>query len=132
MALNGASIPIGATFAPTGGSATSFLSLGGNGTPRFLLDDSADYAVRRVLTATITEPQSNSGYPGGFTPAKRRLALTAPRVLADGSVFTDQVIVEMIVHPETSDADITALRSDIVNIVNDADFDSLWEDGSTA
>jgi putative lipase involved disintegration of autophagic bodies len=97
---------------------------------KLLVEDAAAYAVRTTLNVTTTESSANSGYPGGATPNKRRVATIVPILLADGSYFNNQVINEMIVHPETTDAQITALRSLGVNIYNDADFDGLWKQGS--
>jgi len=131
MSLIGGSLPIGATFAPTGGSATTLVDLGGSETRRkLLIDDAAEYALRRLINVSVVEPQVNSGYPGGYTPIKRRVAITYPITLADDSVFVNQAIVELIVHRETVDADITALRSDVCNVMDDADFDGFWEDSS--
>lgn len=131
MALIGGSIPLGATFAPTGGSATTLASLGGSGTNlKLLVSDSAAFNLRSIITASVVESVVNASYPGGFTPTKRRLARTKPITLADGSIFTNQMILEMIVHPETSDAQITELRSTAVNCLNDADFDGFWLDSA--
>jgi hypothetical protein len=133
MSLIGGSIPIGATFAPTGGSAATLKDLGGDRTGRkLLIDDGAEFAMRRLINVTTTEPQVNSGYPGGYTPIKRRLTITKPIVLDDGSIFVNQSIVEFLLHRETTDAQITAQRSDTVNAVNDSDFDGFYEDGSLA
>jgi hypothetical protein len=131
MSLIGGSLPIGATFAPTGGSATTLLDQGGTETRRkLLIDDGAEYALRRLINVSHVEPQVNSGYPGGYTPIKRRIAITAPITLSDGSVFVNQAITEYIVHRETTDAQVSALRSDVCNVTNDADFDGFLEDSS--
>jgi hypothetical protein len=131
MSLIGGSLPIGATFAPTGGSATTLLDLGGTESRRkLLINDGADYALRRLINVSYVEPQVNSGYPGGYTPIKRRIAMTAPITLSDSSVFVNQAIIELILHRETTDAQVDALRSDICNVTNDADFDGFFEDSS--
>lgn len=130
MPLIGGSIPLGATFAPTGGSATDLLDLGGDRTGRkLLIDDAAEFSLASVINCSKQDTQVNSSYPGGYTPLKRRAARLKPITLADGSVFTNQIISELIVHPETTAAQITELLSTQVNILNDADFDDFWKDG---
>lgn len=133
MALNGGSIPLGATFSPTGGSATTMSTLGGdrNGA-KVLINDNAVFSLRSTLNVTVVEPAANDTYPGGFTPAKRRVTRTKPITLASGDIFVNQAIVEMIVHPETTVTQIAELRSTAINIINDADFDGLWNSGSVA
>ncbi len=131
MPLIGGSLPIGATFAPTGGTARTLLDLGGDFTRRkLLIDDGAEFNLSRVINLSKVTPQANSGYPGGYTPVKRRVALVHPKVLADGKVFNNQRIEEIIVHPETTDAEIIALLSDGSNIDNDTDFQGFWLDGT--
>jgi hypothetical protein len=131
MPMIGGSIPVGATFSPTGGTARTLSSLGGDRSGvKLLVEDSAAFSLRTTINVTATEGTPNSGYPGGMTPNKRRVATVVPILLADGSYFNNQVINELIVHPETSDAQIAALRSLGVNTYNDADFDGLWKQGS--
>jgi hypothetical protein len=134
MPINGGSIPLGATFAPTGGAATTISELapeGSNGT-KFLVEDSAAYALRSTLHVTTTEATPNSGYPGGYTPNKRRASFKKSRLLADGSYFVDQINIEIIAHPESTTSHITELRSAGLNILDETDFDGLWNNGSRA
>jgi hypothetical protein len=131
--INGGSIPLGATFAPSGGTATTISSLGGDSSSsgiKFLVEDSAAYAERSIIQVSTVEASVNSGYPGGMTPNKRRTSYKISRQLADGSYFTDQVNIEIIAHPETTVSEITGLRSAGCNMLNDSDFDGLWNYGS--
>lgn len=134
MALNGGSIPLGATaHTPTGGSATTLSTLGSDRSgAKLLIADSAAYNLRSTLNVSVVEPAANDTYPGGFTPAKRRVARVKPITLASGEIFNNQCITEIIVHPETSAAQITELRQTGVLVLNDADFDGLWGSGSLA
>jgi hypothetical protein len=127
MPLISGAIPIGATFAPTGGTSRTLTSLGGDKTSvRLLVNDSAAFSLRSLINCSITEPTVNSGYPGGYTPIKRRVARTKPKTLADGSIFTNQAIVELIVHQECVDADINELLSGLGCVVTDGDFTNFW------
>lgn len=129
--IDGASLPIGATFSPSGGTATgvSFLSSQGS-TSRFLLTDDANYRLRKTFNFTNTESQQNSGYPGGATPNKRRVSVVSPVLLDDGSYFNNQVIIEIIAHPELEDTDINALQGLGMLVLSDADFAGFWETGA--
>lgn len=131
MPLIGGSIPLGATFAPTGGSATSLVNLGNDRTGvKLLLDDGAEFSLRSQINVSVQEPSINKTYPGGYTPAKRRLVRTKPITLADGSIFVNQFIQEEIVHPETTSAQIDELLSGAACTVADADFSSFWKSGN--
>jgi len=131
MALVGGSIPVGATFAPTGGTARTLKSLGSDKSSiKLLVDDSSAYNVRTTIDVSTVEAAANASYPGGQTPNKRRASMKVPRVLADGTVFTDSISIELIAHPETSSANITAMLSGGINMLNDSDFSDLWQNGS--
>jgi hypothetical protein len=131
MALVGGSLPIGATFAPTGGTARSLISLGGDRSGvELLVDDGAAYAVRTTINVATTRPQARATSPGGYTGAKRTVTAYQPKLLADGSYFVNQAGQFLIVHPETTDAEIDALLSLQGNFADDTDFTSYWKTGS--
>lgn len=131
MALIGGSIPVGATFAPTGGTARTLSDLGGDRVGRKLLvEDGAAFNLRTTIDVSATDGIPNSGYPGGMTPNKRRVSIKVPMTVADGSTFLRQLNIELIDHVESTTSDITALRSLGVNVLNDSDFDGLWNQGS--
>lgn len=133
MSLIGGAIPIGATFAPTGGTSRTLTSLGGDRTGvKLLVNDSAAFSMRSLINCSITEPTVNSGYPGGYTPIKRRVARTKPKLLADGSIFVNQSIQEIIVHQESTDAEVTELLSTMNCIASDSDFTLFWTGSSVS
>lgn len=131
MPINGGSVNLGATHAPTGGTAATMSVLGSDRSgAKILLNDSAAFSLRSTLNISVVEPTVNANALGGYTAAKRRVARQKPITLASGDIFVNQCIVEMIVHPETSVAQITELRSGACLVANDADFDGLWNSGS--
>jgi hypothetical protein len=133
MALIGGSIPVGATFAPTGGTARSLTMLQNitNGI-RLLINDSAAYLLRNTVQFTERSAVANASLPGGYSPIRRRLTFFAPKTLADGSNFVQQVFVEYVVHPESVAADFDKLISYVGCSSSDADFDSAIRTGSQA
>lgn len=132
MALVGGAIVVGGTFgAPSGGTSRTLVDLGGDkSSRRLLVDDSAEFRVRSLINVTNQEPTSNSGYPGGYTPAKRKIAVMKPIVLADGKVFNNQLVIEYIVHPETTGTQIDELRSVGSAVSTDSDFTAFIKTGS--
>lgn len=131
MALIGASVPMGATWAPTGGTARTLTSLGGNSNPlRLLVNDSANYQVRNTIEASVRDAVAQAGAPGGYTAIKRQFKIHRPKVLADGSVFVQGVTITLDTHPEISDAENTSLLSQGSALLNDAETSPFMLTGS--
>jgi hypothetical protein len=132
MSFAAGSIPVGATFAPSGGTAKSFVLLSDalNGT-KWLVDEGAAYALRTVVNVNVVEPKANASAPAGYTQRRVRINIQKPKLLADNVTYTtNQITVELSCDPQCSNTDITALRSLAINIVNDSDFDNLWNNSS--
>lgn len=133
MSLINGSIPLGATFAPTGGAATSLVSLGADRAGvRLLIDDGAAFNLRSLIDVSVVEPSVNASSPGGYSAARRKANRLKPKTLADGSTFVNQLQMTLIVHPETTDAEIVELLSTGVNVLNDSDTLPFWQNGSLA
>lgn len=133
MALQNGSIPVDATYAPTGGTARAMSLLAASGdTVKILLDEGLAYNLRRVFDISTTEPSAIATNPGGFGPRKVRISLKSPKQTADLKVFINQVNHEWVLHPETTAVDIDKLKSIMIAAITDADFDSLIRQGSKA
>lgn len=132
MPILNASIPVGATFAPTGGTARTLKALPppGAGFTRVLVDDGAAYNIRNYIDVYAREPIPRVGLPGGFQAARRSVFYYIPEVLSDGSVFINQLQTIMFTHPETPVATIDKLRSYGNCGLNDTDFIDLWNYGA--
>lgn len=127
MSFASASIPVGATFAPTGGTATSLLSLGRVGSSEsFLVNDSSAFISRKLVNANVTEPRVNASSPNGYTQRRARVNIQVPITLANGKTTTNSITMELACDPETSNAQVDALHSLAINILNDSDFDAFW------
>lgn len=127
MSFASASIPVGATFAPTGGSATTLLSLGRNGSAeRFLLNNSAAFIDRIQFNASVVEPKVKADAPNGYTQRRARLNIQVPLTLANGKTTTNQITIELAADVEADNTDVDALHSLAINALNDVDFDSFW------
>lgn len=133
MSLSNASVPIGASYAPTGGSATSLVSLGQNeGSNKLYIDDGSDLILRKTCLATSKAPVVNSGAPNGYTQQRSTIVFHVPMLLANGNYTTNTVKIEVAFDPEADASERAYLRELIAHCGVDADFDGLFDDGSVA
>lgn len=71
MPLTTATIPVGATYAPTGGAATTIKSLGQTlDSHKLYFDDGADIILRKTMLATAKPSVPSSGAPNGYTQTR--------------------------------------------------------------
>lgn len=130
MPINGASIPVGATWTPSGGSAKTYTSDGitvANGV--HLIDASVtDFRVRPQMTLKTKVPTLDS--LGNYSKGRRSLVCTIPKVLASGKTVFPLIRIELEDHPELSAAEVATLVSIGVNTLVDADFATFWSTGS--
>lgn len=133
MSLDNASIPIGASYSPAGGSATSMVSLGKTSdSNKLFIDDSSDLILRKTALATSKAPQPNAGAPNGYTQQRSTIVFHVPMLLANGKYTTNSVKIEVAFDPEADAAERAYLRELIAHCGVDADFDGLFDDGSVA
>lgn len=133
MSLSSASIPVGASYTPSGGSATSFASLGqSQGTNSLYIDDGSELILRKTCLATSKPPVPNSGAPNGYTQQRSTIVFHVPMLLDNGNYTTNTVKIEVAFDPEADASERSFLRELIAHCGVDADFDGLFDDGSTA
>jgi hypothetical protein len=131
MSFASASIPVGATFAPSGGSATtlSLLSAGSTASS-FLLNDSAAFSLRRKFNASIIEPKPKDGTPSGYTQRRARLNIQVPIAVSlyVGQPYTtNSITIELSADITSVSTDIDTLKSLAMNAINDTDFSAFWQ-----
>lgn len=133
MGIQSASLPLGATFAPTGGVATT-LTPDGTTVPngiRVVVATDTTAATRRNATLKARSAVINSA-TGKFSGKDKRAAVFCiPEILADGSITFDLVRVEIECHPQSASTKLAALKSAGLCMLADADFDNFWQLGST-
>ncbi len=134
MPLNGASIPIGATYAPTGGSATSLVTSEGpsGGSHLLLLDDGSDLINQTTFEFSVKRPKVNSGSPSGYTQARNIILIKDPFLLDNGNLNVDTVRCEVACAYERTDAEKDQLIELLIHALVDADFASFHHDQSMA
>lgn len=133
MTMASASIPVGATYSPTGGSATSFVSLGQTGeSHRLFIDDGSDLILRKTCLATSKAPVANSGAPNGYTQQRTTIVFHVPMLLDNGNYTTNTVRIEVAYDPEADSSEVGFLWELLAHIGVDADFANLRDDGAVA
>jgi hypothetical protein len=133
MSLASASVPIGATYTPAGGSATSFVSLGGTSEQnKLFIDDGADLILRKTCLASSKAPVASTSAPNGYTQQRSTIVFHVPMLLDNGNYTTNTVRIEVAFDPEADQTERDYLRELIAHCGVDADFDGLFDDGSVA
>lgn len=132
MPINGATLNEGATIAPSGGTAKTYIADGlqvNNGI--HVVDTSVtDARVRPGLTAKSIP--ARIGANGEWSNDKRELVITRPKVLANGAQRFPNVRITLTVHPESTQAEIDMLTNLASQALVDADFTNLWRVGTIA
>lgn len=128
MSIRNASVPVGATFSPTGGTATSLVLLSGDSaTSRAFVGTSGVTPLTRTeLTFSSKLPKVSPSAPGGFTQGRASVKITVPKVLANLNRTLNSATLEIALDPETTSTDLAAIKSLLVNLIVDVDFDQLW------
>lgn len=131
MALQNASIPIGATYTPAGGTATTFSPDGVEVKGGLHQSDptATDMRVQRSLTSK-NRPARLDPKTGEWTKAKRGHAIVFPKILASGKMTFPLIRIEVEVHPEQTQAEIDAMFSAGTAACCDADFLSFNRTGN--
>lgn len=135
MGVQNATLLVGATVSATGGTSTAFVPNGAsvnNGVQ--VVDSTNTNAVTRASMTFKTIKQAVLDMVTGlFTgKTKRQAQLVRPKVLANGRVVFPLVRIELEVHPENTDAEITALMAEGAQMLTDSDFTSFWKLGNLA
>lgn len=131
MAIQNASIPVGATYAPTGGTARTikFLANVNNGIKAFIDDSPVSTALRKLLYATVRPAVPEASSVDGFTHEKKKLEFQIPFTNGAGNVVYDKVIIEVWTNVAADSTQKTLLRGLISNVGSDADFDDFFNNG---
>lgn len=133
MPVKTASVPIGATFTPSGGIATSLKVLGSNldSVQSFVATTGVTQLTRTEVSFSVKQPRVNTASPGGFTQSRSKIRIDTPKVLSNSARTKNSIIVELSVDPETTAVEVEALKTLAINVITDADFADFWLNQST-
>lgn len=128
MSIRNASVPVGATYAPTGGTATGLVVLSANAgvVNTFIGTSGVTPLTRTEIEFRTKNSKPLSGAPGGYSQGRSSALITVPKTLANLNVTHNTAKFEMSIDPETTQAEVNALKLAVVNVILDADFDQLW------
>lgn len=131
MGAQNATLLIGATITPTGGTVQTFTPDGVFIQNGVHLADAGDasYITRNSITLRTKNPTLTGGV---YSKGKRWATLTVPKVLLDGTTAFNIVRIELEVHPETSAGDSTELLKKGAQLFIDTDLAAFWATGSLA
>lgn len=125
--LHNASFPAGATWAPTGGTATVLVQDGRETVNGLSLVVSGDtnLLTRRTMIARATLPGMPAAVGAYAKLSRNELVYTIPFVAADGKLYKQTIRIAASFHAEYSGKN--AAIGDIAAFVSDADFTDFWQ-----
>lgn len=133
MSIASGTILVGGTSSATGGTSTGLIEKGNSLTEsRCLLDDGSAYTNSTSLQFLVKDPVPNPSAPNGFTQKRSSIRLLVPLALDNGNTTINSVAIQLSVDPETTDAEIDALRSHAAQVLFDSDFDEFWQNQSVS
>lgn len=133
MSINAASITVGATFAPTGGSATTLKTKTLSESKHVVfLDDGASIAAQTVLEFSQKQPKVSSSAPNGYTQQRNTVLIKFPFALDNGSSTVNTAKVEVACDVELTAAEKLSMREYLLHLLSDSDFLEFWDDQSLA
>jgi hypothetical protein len=134
--ISTASFPIGATLAPSGGTATGLTILNSvlNNVVKTALADSSEYADMKRFDFTSKDAKVSPGAPNGYTQARRKVDLMFPLSLDNGNSTVNSIKIEAAVDVETTDAELQGylLTAALVIIagLSGGDLEDFWARGA--
>lgn len=133
MPIQGASIPLGATVTPSGGTALVLTSDGQTVANGVHLIDAADtnFKTRRNAVAKVKQPTLSADRKS-YSKGKKSFTFVLPITDTAGVIQFPLVRVEIEDHPDMSAANLASLKSAGALCLIDSDFDAFWSSGSLA
>lgn len=133
MSVQNATLLVGGTVSTAGGTSTAFVPNGATISGGIQIVDSVNTnaVTRATITLKTIKTAAFDMITGLFSgKTKRQVQLVRPKVLAGGRVVFPLIRIEMEVHPENTDAEVSALMSEGAQLLIDTDFASFWKLGS--
>lgn len=133
MPIIGSTLLVGGSVSTAGGTSTAFTPNGAEVAGGIQVVDSTNTnaITRAMITFRNIKNAIVNTITGKYTgKTKRQVQLVRPKVLADGSIIFPLIRIELEIHPEMSDAEVTALLSEGAQLCVDADFTNFWKLGS--
>lgn len=133
MTINSSSIPVGATFAPTGGTATTLKTKSANDSRHVAyLDDGATLSGQTTFEFSQKQPKVSVGAPNGYTQARNSTLIKQPFTLDNGNLTVNTIKIEVSCDVELTAAEKLTLRELAAHTLTDSDYTEFWDEQSMA
>lgn len=132
--LNAGVVTAPSAFAPTGGTALTFASLGTqkDGAVVLYVPADTDFRTRRTILAKVKHPAVNASAPNGYTQARSEMTYFQPLLLTNGKVTTNKVMISMSYDVETDATEVSMLADVGAQLLTDAEFRAVFTSLSLA
>lgn len=128
MTIQALSVAVGATLAPTGGTATGVISKGQSLDSHVtVLNDSSAFIDQTLIAFSIKDPKVSSSAPNGYTQARSSVKISVPLDLDNGNRTVNTLSISLSVDPETTAAEIQALLVLGAQLLFDSDCSDFWK-----
>lgn len=133
MPIKGASLLLGGTITPSGGTAKTFTEVGETIKNGVKVTDLSvtDSRLRPTITC-INRPATLNNLGVYISKDKRTVKLVWPKQLTDGSIKFNVRDIRIEDHPETTDTEKANMNSYAAQFLCDADFQQFVLNGATA
>lgn len=128
MAIQNATLPVGATITPSGGTATTMKLK--EVTPSKLvvaLDDGSEFLSQQTIDVVTKSPVVSTSAPNGYTQARSSAFFRFPLSLDNGNRTVNTLKIELAVDHETTAAEIQGYLAKGVLFMLSADAADMWE-----
>jgi len=129
MSIANASVQVAPTsITVTGGTALSFTPLSNTGT-KVIVQNTADTdsRTRRKASFKVTSAVPEATAPNGYTQNRCEAKFTKPKLLANGKITTNEVIITMRSDVETTQTELQEMVDVGAQLFCDADFLNFWK-----
>lgn len=118
--------------APTGGTAVTLTENGVAITNGKSVADAGNTNFLTRLFAYFRNKPPVKQPDKSYSKGKRTGTIVQPKLIASGEYVNNLIRIEMEVHPESSDAEMTSLMFNGSQLLSDPDTSSFWKSGSLA
>ena len=124
--INNASVPVGTTYTPSGGTATSFKTKSNRDNHIAYLDDGSELIDQVTAEFSVKEAKVLESAPNGYSQARNSVFVRNPLALDNGGRTMNTGSVSLNCDIETTDAEKLAILELLAHFILDSDFAEFW------
>jgi hypothetical protein len=128
MSISNMSVLVGGTITASAGTATSVISKGIQGQNHpVILDDASNFDAQTTIVFTAKEPKISDNAPNGYTQKRSSFKILSPLALDNLKKTVNTASFSISVDPETTAAELEALKVLAAQCIMDTDFSDFYE-----